>query len=160
MFCITVHLAQQQGYFIIAAMKKFQVQPCGYGLGLFAQTPIKVDEVIAVLEGYETDYAPLPPQQKRLVIYLGADRCFVITNDVVFANHSCAPNCRLDDAGLLALRDIAPGEQLTFSYNIFPPERQNTPDDDWWWDDLWTFDCGCGSVQCQGRVDGYRFLET
>ena len=140
-------------------MKKFCVQPCGYGHGLFAQTPIKTDEVIVELEGYETDYAALTPQQKRLVVYLGAGRCFVITNDVVFANHSCEPNCRLDDAGLRALRDINPGEQLTFSYNVFPAERQDLPED-WWWDALWSFDCGCGSPLCQGRIEGYRFLDT
>jgi uncharacterized protein len=138
-------------------MKKFEVRPWTYGHGLFATVPIAAGEMIEALRGYETDYAPLSNDLKRLVIYLGASRCFVITNEVVFANHACDANCRLADAGLVALRAIAPGEQLTFNYNVFPAERRTTPNDDWWWDPLWSFDCACGSQNCQGRIDGYRF---
>jgi SET domain-containing protein len=141
-------------------MKKFHVQPWTYGKGLFAVAPIAVGEVIAPLAGYETPYAPLSDDLKRLVSYLGDGCCFVITNDVVFANHACDPNCRLDDAGLVALRDITPSEQLTFNYNLFPAERQSDPEEDWWWDPLWSFDCACGSQNCQGRIDGYRFIES
>lgn len=141
-------------------MKKFHVQPWTYGWGLFAVAPIAAGEVIEPLVGYETDYEPLSADLKRLVIYLGDGRCFVITNDVVFANHACDPNCRLDDAGLVALRDITPSEQLTFNYNLFPAERQSDPEEDWWWDPLWSFDCACGSQNCQGRIDGYRFIES
>lgn len=141
-------------------MKKFHVQPWTYGWGLFAVAPIAAGEVIEPLVGYETDYEPLSADLKRLVIYLGNGCCFVITNDVVFANHACDPNCRLDDAGLVALRDITPSEQLTFNYNLFSAERQSDPEEDWWWDPLWSFDCACGSQNCQGRIDGYRFIES
>jgi SET domain-containing protein len=141
-------------------MKKFHVQPWTYGWGLFAVAPIAAGEVIEPLVGYETDYEPLSADLKRLVIYLGNGRYFVITNEVVFANHGCDPNCRLDDAGLVALRDITPSEQLTFNYNLFSAERQSDPEEDWWWDPLWSFDCACGSQNCQGRIDGYRFIES
>lgn len=135
----------------------YQVKPCGYGNGLFAAETICAGQVIGQFEGYETDYQPLTTEIKRLVIYLGHGRAFVITNDLVYANHSCEPNCRIENDALVALRDIGTGEQLTFSYNVFPTERFN-PTDDWCWDELWSFDCGCSSPCCQGRIDGYKFV--
>jgi SET domain-containing protein len=57
--------------------------------------------------------------------------------------HSCAPNCRpsFELMALIARRDIAAGEILTFDYlstesAIFEP-----------------FDCGCGAPDCRGRIE-------
>lgn len=135
----------------------YQIQPCAYGNGLFATEPIHTSAVIGQLAGYETAYPPLTDALKRLVIYLGDQRAFVITNDLVYANHSCEPNCRFENDALVALREIAAGEQLTYSYNTFPAARFN-PAEDWAWDAVWNFDCACGSPHCQGRIDGYRFV--
>jgi SET domain-containing protein len=136
----------------------YQIQPCPYGNGLFATEPIHTGQVIGEFAGYETDYPSLTADLKRLVIYLGHGRAFVITNDLVYANHSCDPNCGIENDALIALREIAVGEQLTYSYNVFPAARFN-PADDWWWDeDWWSFDCACGSPGCQGRIDSYRFV--
>lgn len=68
-----------------------------------------------------------------------------------FVNHSCDPNCRLDyrtggRVFLVALRDIDPGEELSFDYattttqagiDAFPG---------------WRFECLCGAVNCRGEV--------
>lgn len=135
----------------------YQVKPCSYGHGLFATAFISAGQVIDHFTGYETAYQSLSDALKRLVIYLGHNRAFVITNDLVYANHSCDPNCQIADRTLVALRAIPPDEQLTFSYNVIPAESFN-PADDWWWDELWSFTCGCGSPACQGRIDGYRFV--
>ncbi|MEZ4865781.1 MAG: SET domain-containing protein-lysine N-methyltransferase [Caldilineaceae bacterium] len=138
-------------------MTSYLIQDCGYGQGLFASEQIISGQRIAKFDGYETDYASLSDEQKRLVIYLGSGRAFVITNELVFVNHACEPNCRIEDDWLVAQRLIQPGEQLSFNYNVFPAERLKTPDD-WWWDPLWNFDCRCGSSLCQGRIAGYRFV--
>ena len=43
-----------------------------------------------------------------------------------FVNHSCKPNCETDQiAGkmwIIALRDIEPGEELTYDYNLYDGE--------------------------------------
>ena len=136
----------------------YQRKACGYGNGLFATEFIHAGAEIGQLAGYETAYIGLSAELKRLVIYLGNKRAFVITNDLVYANHSCDPNCRFEDNALIALHDIPAGEQITYSYNVFPAARFN-PAEDWWWDDAaWSFDCACGSPHCQGRIDGYRFV--
>jgi SET domain-containing protein len=139
---------------------KYQVKDCGYGNGLFAGVTICAGEVIDQFNGYETAYSSLSDEQKRLVFYLGDGRCFVITNELVFVNHACEPNCRIKEDALIALYDISAGEQLTFSYNVFSRERLADGYADWWWDPLWNFDCRCESLRCQGRIEGYQFIEA
>lgn len=43
-----------------------------------------------------------------------------------FVNHTCDPNCETDQIDdsiwILAARDIAPGEELTYDYNLFDGE--------------------------------------
>jgi hypothetical protein len=102
----------------------YQVKDYGYGKGLFGAVAIGAGEVIDQLKGYETAYSSLSAKQKRLVIYLGYGRCFVMTNALVFVNHACKPNCRLEGDALIALQDIRAGGQLTFNYNVFSSARR------------------------------------
>ncbi len=61
----------------------------------------------------------------------------------MFINHSCNPNCESDSVGgrvfIRAIRDIAPGEELTYEYNLF-----DSDDDD--------ADCYCGAAKCRGTM--------
>lgn len=68
-----------------------------------------------------------------------------------FLNHSCDPNCRLDyrpdgRVFLVALRDIAPGEELSFDYATTTTSDgvEAFPD--------WCFKCLCGAPGCRGEV--------
>jgi SET domain-containing protein len=40
-----------------------------------------------------------------------------------FINHSCDPNCETDEiegkVWIIAIRDIAPGEEITYDYNLY-----------------------------------------
>lgn len=72
-------------------------------------------------------------------------------------NHSCSPNCEAilyeDEQGrrdrdkirIHALRDIAPGEELSFNYGIVLQER-HTPA----LKKLWA--CHCGAPHCTGTL--------
>ena len=65
-------------------------------------------------------------------------------------NHSCEPNCGMRNATtIVAMRDIAVGEELTFDYAMSDAS------------DYDEFDCNCGSSMCRGRIqaDDWR-LET
>ena len=61
-----------------------------------------------------------------------------------FVNHSCQPNCdtdQIDDrVWIIALRDIAAGEELTYDYNIYDAEPgEDSP-------------CYCGAHSCRGTM--------
>ena len=70
-------------------------------------------------------------------------------NEARFINHSCAPNCEaIDDRSRIyieAIRDIAPGEELTYDYAY---ERDGTEDERW----EKVYACRCGAPTCRGTI--------
>lgn len=78
-------------------------------------------------------------------------------NDARWINHGCEPNCEAvihehdgddrsrDRVFIEALRDIAPGEELTYNYGIVLGER-HTPR----LKKVWA--CLCGSPRCTGTM--------
>ena len=61
----------------------------------------------------------------------------------MFINHSCAPNCETEDDNgrifVIAVRDIAAGEELTYEYNLFDSDEDGA-------------DCYCGAKNCRGTM--------
>lgn len=57
-------------------------------------------------------------------------------------NHSCAPNTAYDGLNVVALREIAVGEELTLDYATFLDDTAAP------------FDCACGAPNCRGRIVG------
>jgi len=59
-----------------------------------------------------------------------------------FVNHSCKPNCETDQIGgkmwIIARRDIEPGEELTYDYNLYDGEE--------------AIACLCGAKRCRGSL--------
>lgn len=61
----------------------------------------------------------------------------------MYINHSCAPNCETeeDEQGrvwIYALRDIAPGEELTYDYYLYDGDGEQP--------------CCCGAPRCRGTM--------
>jgi hypothetical protein len=67
---------------------------------------------------------------------------------VAHLNHSCEPTVTVDTTrlALIAARDIASGEELTFFY----PSTE--------WDMTAPFPCLCGSPRCLGLILGAKYL--
>lgn len=70
-------------------------------------------------------------------------------NDARLINHSCEPNCETEiDENLriwvVALRDIAKGEELFFDYNFDLENHQDHP-------------CLCGAKSCVGYIVGQQY---
>jgi hypothetical protein len=67
-----------------------------------------------------------------------------------FINHSCSPNVFFDTEKkvLVSLKDIHPGDEITFFY----------PSTEWEMDQ--PFLCQCGSAQCLQIIQGAAFLST
>ena len=128
-----------------------RVAPCSLGRGLFAERPYVPGELIMILRGprfergdplHETPAgANLLQTGKRTYILLGPPG--------VFANHSCDPNAGIfRNRRLVAIRNIAAGEEICFDYSTTMDE------------DFWTMDCLCGTDICRGVVTDFRYLPT
>ncbi|SRR5579862_1114134 len=61
-----------------------------------------------------------------------------------FINHSCDPNCEVDEVGgrvlISAIRDIQPGEELTYDYNLYDGDLDDQSL------------CSCGASSCRGTM--------
>jgi hypothetical protein len=62
--------------------------------------------------------------------------------EAVPANHSCDPNLGWSGPDLVALRDIAAGEELTHDYATSVTT------------DGFLLRCNCGSMRCRGLIEG------
>ena len=58
----------------------------------------------------------------------------------MFLNHSCEPNCETEEergrVWIIATRDIAPGEELTYDYHLYDGDPEDAP-------------CHCGAKSCR-----------
>jgi len=61
-----------------------------------------------------------------------------------FINHSCDPNCEADEiksrVWIIAARDIAAGEELTYDYNLYDGDLDDSSP------------CSCGANSCRGSM--------
>ena len=68
-------------------------------------------------------------------------------NDARFINHSCDPNCKstVENRRVFidAIRDIAPGEELTFDYKLDVSASAEQKK---------RYACRCGSPKCRGTM--------
>lgn len=74
-------------------------------------------------------------------------------NEARFINHSCEPNCEavIERRRIFidAIRDIAPGEELTYDYEL---TRESEDDEE----EEKRYPCRCGSPSCRGTLLGPR----
>lgn len=71
-------------------------------------------------------------------------------NPARFINHSCAPNCEAEQDGdhiwIIARRDIAAGEELSFNYGYDLVDYRDHP-------------CHCGTADCVGFIVAEEFFD-
>jgi len=124
-----------------------------WGHGSVAVEPFAVGEVVAAFGGRcvtrdELDLLPRHQQTRSIQIedslYLaGAPE----PEPADFINHSCEPNCGMrGNSVLVALREIQPGEALTYDYAMSDGS------------DYDEFECNCGSARCRGKVTGNDWM--
>jgi uncharacterized protein len=121
------------------------------GRGLFAVEPIARGEVVAVKGGHVVGthiLRSLSAKLQETEIQIAEGLHLVALSDeeydsvMLFLNHSCAPNVGVvGNIVFGAMRDIAPGEEITTDYALF--DVGTAP-----------MECSCGSVDCRGVVTG------
>lgn len=121
----------------------------GAGFGSFAIAPIAAGTIVACFGGTPLDRALFDrhdADRRSRSIQIDEDTYLLgppkrEPGDAI--NHSCEPNCGMGGAAqVVAMRDIAVGETLTFDYAMADGS------------DYDEFACACGSTSCRGRVTG------
>lgn len=130
-----------------------------HGRGVYARGPIPSGTRVIEYQGERiTKAESLRREERRLAkIARGEDGCVYIFdlnkrhdidgsavwNTARLINHSCEPNCRSEilrgRIWIIATRDIAEGEELTFDYGYAYAECRNHP-------------CLCGKKSCPGFI--------
>ena len=135
-----------------------------HGRGVVARIPIAAGERICEYVGERIGWPealrrhPHDPEQPFHTFYFSVDDDTVIDGNVGgdfsrFMNHSCDPNCEaelVEGVGdtrifILALRDIAAGEELVYNYGLSLDERYTPTLKK-------QFACYCGSANCRGTM--------
>jgi hypothetical protein len=129
---------------------KAQARPAGEkGWGSFATERINTSETVAAFGGWVIDretLATMSADRQGRSIQIDHD-LYLVSGETPepgdMLNHSCGPNCGMVGSQVLvALRDIEPGEELTFDYAMCDAS------------DYDEFPCLCGSPTCRGVVTG------
>ena len=129
---------------------KAEARPAGdKGWGSYVTSPIAAGETVAVFGGWVVDEARLATmsldRQHRSIQIDAA--LYLVSSDTPepgdMLNHSCEPNCGLQGSQILvAMRDIEPGEELSFDYAMCDAS------------DYDEFRCLCGAPTCRDVVTG------
>lgn len=120
---------------------------------LVAAAPIPAGTEIFSLVGRETRVPTrysiqVGPEMHLDSDDLATDEARVRDRYWMYLNHSCEPSAWIRGLSVMALRDIAPGEGVTFDYNATEYAMAEP------------FDCHCGAPSCVGRVAGYAALDA
>ena len=120
------------------------------GKGLFTQRAFKRHEIVLELRGELKFFVSRTAADAHMFenwIGIGKDRWIDPAEPFVYLNHSCEPNLSVrGKREMIALRDIAAGEELTFDYSITVDELP------------WTMDCLCATPSCRKVVRAIQFL--
>ena len=141
--------------------RRIQVRRSGvHGKGVFALAAIPAGDTLIEYKGEVITWPealrrhPHDPKDPHHTFYFHVDDKHVIDakhggNAARWINHACDPNVEADDAEgrvfLIALRDIHPGEELSFDYGLVIDERYTPALKK-------RFECRCGAGNCRGTM--------
>ena len=141
--------------------RRIQTRRSGvHGKGVFAAQDIAEGETIIEYVGEVIDWQeaqdrhPHDPSQPNHTFYFQVDDERVIDathkgNSSRWINHSCAPNCYTDEIDgrvyIVALRNIAAGEELNYDYGLMVEERYTAKLKA-------EYACYCGAANCRGTM--------
>lgn len=143
------------------ASRRIQVRRSGvHGKGVFAVRPIAEGETVIEYVGEIITWKeaqrrhPHNPKDPNHTFYFHVDEKRVIDaahggNSSRWINHSCDPSCEADEEDgrvfIKALRNIRPGEELSYDYGLIIDERY-TPKL------KAEYPCWCGTKLCRGTL--------
>lgn len=120
-----------------------------FGKGLFSTMSFRPGNVISVISGSPMTFLDTIHlgEQECYPIQIGRDNYLYTDEPLCFINHSCEPNCGINDSQeLVAIAAIEPGEELFFDYSTTMFERH------------WEMNCQCGTASCRGVIKDFDSL--
>jgi hypothetical protein len=126
-----------------------RIGECSLGRGLFAVVGFRENDLILVFKGLRYEWEdPIHETEEGANLLQTGQRTYILPREPgVFANHSCNPNAGIRrNRRLVAIRDIAAGEEIRFDYSTTMDE------------DYWTMECRCGAVGCRRHVTDFHYL--
>lgn len=115
-----------------------------HGYGVVSTQPFYAGQVVVEVDGVTLPIEQV--QDDEYCLWVTDDLYFDMVDQTRWINHSCSPNCAvrtdLDENGrvsarIVALRDIAPSEEITYDYE-FAVEH--------------AIPCHCQSPDCRGMI--------
>lgn len=131
-----------------------------HGSGVFATRPIPRGARIVEYVGERVSHAEADRRYEHRPVHDAHTFLFIVDRDTVidagvggnearYINHSCRPNCEAEvkrgQIWIRALRNIRPGEELSYEYGI-RRDADDPPDVDE------IFRCRCGAPRCRGTM--------
>lgn len=118
------------------------------GNGTFAKEKIKRGEIITTLTGTPVVVNNLSNTGPEFGVstddplQIGDNLVLILDYASKTINHSCDPNAGVrNQSDLVALRDISPGEEITYDYSTTSGIN-----------DTWSMPCGCKSTACRKKI--------
>ncbi len=127
--------------------EKIKLGKTSYGNGLFARALIKKGELIASFDGKVYGwYSKFWSQDLYDHCIQFEERKWRDSEGLArFINHSCNPNCGIKNRfDVVAMRDISPGEQLFWDYEM----TEDHP--------FWRMECRCGNQDCRAIIGTFQ----
>ena len=124
------------------------VQDGRHGKMAVAAGMIGEGAVIMRFTGKPMNYSEtLGQKDESFALQVNDDEYIYLDKPFRFINHSCEPNCGVTpDLHLVALVNIAEGEELTYDYSTTMSENS------------WEMTCSCRSKTCRGTVRDFNTL--
>lgn len=128
-----------------------------YGICLRAARDLKKGTVVATANLEQTDKEYIAGHASPEYKYVALMRIMPdgkhiygrVRGKWAFCNHSCDPNCCLNENWeVVTNRDVMQGQELTTAYDMYVP--------DFPWQDTWNFACLCDAVNCKKLIKEYR----
>jgi hypothetical protein len=119
------------------------------GLGVFAARRLVASEEILRFRGRLVSAAWMRtcPETAPNLLQIDDELYRDLHRPGRLVNHSCDPNAGIvEDCRLVALRGIAPGEEICYDYSTTMMER------------LWTMECRCGTRSCRRTITDFDLL--
>jgi uncharacterized protein len=125
------------------------VRACDLGYGVFALHRFSSGQRILRFSGrlLNFDEAHADPLSSFNMLQVGPRAYLDLAPPAVFINHSCDPNAGFADGlCLVALREIAPGEEIRYDFSTTMDDNTST------------MACACGSARCRKCVNDFGTL--
>jgi len=135
---------------------KIALRRSSAGVGMFANHPLREGDVLIVWSGkvvHLSQVYAMKESDRHYILQID-DELFQIppwkgfNEPADFTNHSCDPNAGFKNSPITlgAMRDIAPGEEITFDYAMCESIDGLKGNE---------FECSCGTRYCRGMFTGH-----